>query len=512
MSVLFKVVSSFSYQSSRPGTVFLKFNNWNDYNYYTLFDINYLDNDSNPHDLGSVRIGYFGQATELKARRLMTGTEFTTIISDFFSLGVGTEYYENLKKLSPANRQQILLGLRDLAFLPELLEVAKNEEVTQSSLFRGIDIRTVSGQYRRMALGGVKLTTFQFWYEGLNEDTETPALKLNFKVIPESNPPSNIHVIIGRNGVGKSTMINTMTQSLYGDLKNNGKGVYFQNDEKFVNVVAVAFSAFDNIKPLFDTTSPTTDIKFKYIGIKTPDEDSFSGFRSKTSDELTNEFVESFLECIKAFKTNRLTNSLRALESDQNFKEENILSLLEIKEKPKLFKEEGKRIFNKLSSGHKIILLSITRLVETVQEKSLIFIDEPEAHLHPPLLSAFTRALSELLTTINGVAIIATHSPVILQEVPRNCVYKLRRSGDFAFAERLEIESFGENVGVLTREVFSLEVTESGFYQLLKKAVDELTDYDELIDYFNDKLGMEARSIARVLFAKKNRTRNETFR
>lgn len=48
-----------------------------------------------------------------------------------------------------------------------------------------------------------------------------------------------------------------------------------------------------------------------------------------------------------------------------------------------------------------------------------MLIDEPEGHLHPPLLSAFVRALSELLVNRNGVAIIATHSPVVLQEVPR---------------------------------------------------------------------------------------------
>jgi hypothetical protein len=39
-------------------------------------------------------------------------------------------------------------------------------------------------------------------------------------------------------------------------------------------------------------------------------------------------------------------------------------------------------IFRKLSSGHKIVLLTITKLVETVEEKSLVLLDEPEAHLH----------------------------------------------------------------------------------------------------------------------------------
>ncbi|MGN9540532.1 AAA family ATPase [Escherichia coli] len=63
-----------------------------------------------------------------------------------------------------------------------------------------------------------------------------------------------------------------------------------------------------------------------------------------------------------------------------------------------------------MSSGHAVVLLTLTRLVATVEEKTLVLIDEPESHLHPPLLSAFIRALSDLLLD-NGLSIIATHSP-----------------------------------------------------------------------------------------------------
>ena len=64
----------------------------------------------------------------------------------------------------------------------------------------------------------------------------------------------------------------------------------------------------------------------------------------------------------------------------------------------------------------------MTHLADRVAERTLVLIDEPETHLHPPLLSAFVRAMSDLLIDRNGVAIIATHSPVVLQETPRTCV------------------------------------------------------------------------------------------
>jgi predicted ATP-dependent endonuclease of OLD family len=74
-----------------------------------------------------------------------------------------------------------------------------------------------------------------------------------------------------------------------------------------------------------------------------------------------------------------------------------------------------------------------------------------------------------LLIDRNGVAIVATHSPVVLQEVPRSCAWNLRRTGAVVNAERLELETFGENVGTLTREVFGLEVTHSGFHKMLQE-------------------------------------------
>jgi ATPase subunit of ABC transporter with duplicated ATPase domains len=158
-------------------------------------------------------------------------------------------------------------------------------------------------------------------------------------------------------------------------------------------------------------------------------------------------------------------------------------------------------IFRKFSSGHKIVLLTVTRLVEAVVEKTLVLLDEPEAHLHPPLLSAFVRALSDLLTNRNGIAVIATHSPVVLQEVPRSCVWKLQRVGNKMSAKRPERETFGENVGTLTDEVFGLEVTATGFHKMLSDVAQEFTTYEEALAEFGGQLGAEGRAILRAKMA-----------
>ena len=162
-----------------------------------------------------------------------------------------------------------------------------------------------------------------------------------------------------------------------------------------------------------------------------------------------------------------------------------------------------------MSSGHAIVLFTVTRLVATVGEKSLVLLDEPEGHLHPPLLAAFLRTLSDLLYAKNGVAIIATHSPVVLQEVPKSCVWKVYRSREAIRVERPEIETFGENLGVLTREIFSLEVVSSGYHALLARSVESGISYDEVLAKYNNQLGLEGRAVLKAMVLSRDASKEQ---
>jgi len=202
------------------------------------------------------------------------------------------------------------------------------------------------------------------------------------------------------------------------------------------------------------------------------------------------------MACREGVRRSRWKLALEGLEADPLFAEANVTMLAD--DQTGDVKSRARNLFQRLSSGHAAVLLSITRLVEQVEEKSLVLVDEPEGHLHPPLLSAFVRALSELLTNRNGVAIVATHSPVVLQEVPRSCVWKLGRAGHDVRADRPERETFGENLGVLTREVFGLEVTQTGFHKLITDVAQGQT-YQQVIEAFGDQLGAEGRALARAI-------------
>ena len=228
----------------------------------------------------------------------------------------------------------------------------------------------------------------------------------------------------------------------------------------------------------------------------------------KTLDELRKEFSKSLALCLsQTGKKSRWLKAISTLESDENFAEIGLEQLTETKGSKR--EEAAYSLISRMSSGHALVLLSITRLVETVEEKTLVLIDEPESHLHPPLLSAFIRALSELLFDRNGVAIIATHSPVVLQEVPRSCVWKITRSGLALSTSRPETETFGENVGILTREVFGLEVAKSGFHSLLEESVAKAgTSFDGIMNEYENQLGFEAQAVLRAMLAHRDNNKN----
>ncbi|MBI5611767.1 MAG: AAA family ATPase [Gammaproteobacteria bacterium] len=500
--------------SSAQSQAYLVTDEWDDwFTFSTLYVLIVFDQAGVRHDVGGVKIGQF-QMQEGQ-RRPDLPSQFDELDERFFSLGQDDSYYEGLNNLGDELRNEVLVGLRDVAVDPQLFDRVLDEQVTKTSLLRSVTPTSVRGQFRRIAQGGARLSRYKFSYEAPKEkDNGQPSVTLSFEVVPESNPPTNIQVLIGRNGVGKTYLLNHMTRALVdSEPSPNDAGVFRSMDGDpepglFANLVSVTFSAFDPFEPLPEQKDRTAGIKYSYVGLKhTGDTTAVIG-TPKTPADLTEEFGKSVRSCLQGPKGNRWRKALEVLEADPTFKEAEVVALAGDSGEGE-YEASAAAIFGKLSSGHKIVLLTITRLVETVEERTLVLLDEPEAHLHPPLLSAFVRALSDLLVNRNGVAIIATHSPVVLQEVPKSCVWKLRRTGREVSAERPEIETFGENVGILTREVFGLEVTHSGFHKMLEDAIAREPDFESVVGQFGGELGAEARAITRALLAARD-TESET--
>ena len=496
--------------------------NWDDwFEFSTLYVLTYFGADGEEHELGGVKIGQFNM--EKQRRRPDLPQEFEALDDRFFSLGQDADYYEGVRTLGAEIADALLRALNDVVANEGLYFRAKNERVMGVSLMRSVRERTLVGQFRRILSGGARLTSYAFSYRGPTQmDEAFDPVSLSFAVEPLSKPPTNIQVIIGRNGVGKSFLLNAMSRALVNPKESaddNGEFVDDNNifDEEFgspfANVVSVTFSAFDDFPVIRDNKNALKGIQYTNVGLRKlerdTDEDGNTEWHTITQEpnDLTADFIASAKVCTTGERRDRWLWALRAMESDPIFEEAAVTDLLEARTR-RLGREAG-QLFRHLSSGHKIVLLTITKLVEKVEERTLVLMDEPEAHLHPPLLSAFVRALSDLLINRNGVAIVATHSPVILQEVPKSCVWKIRRHGGGAVAERPRMETFAEHVGHLTYEVFGLEVTRSGFHKMIADEIEAGDDFEDVVNKFDNELGSEGRALISMFLAQRDAQRGE---
>lgn len=487
-----------------PGCFYLIPSTWDDFGHKTTFYLIFFDKGGAKHSIGDIKIAHTSPQRSTSA--LLKG-DFEQLDEGFYSLGQSPEYYEKLHRLFPNQITEILHALKDVANDDSLFGRYSNERAFSESLTRGVSAQSIKEQFNRIIREGTKLAKFDFVFH----DPRT-GLSLSFMVSPEGKPPSNIHILTGSNGTGKTRTLQNLAQAVtqpYGEtLLCNEQGKRLRPDY-FSRLVYASFSIYDNPlatlslmrMPALSTSPQASSGRDVYLGLYTERDDRTS-YDVVNKQQLAREFATALEICLLGSSEKKASweRCITILEADRNFEESDLRLLMEIENRQQL-RAAATTHFEKLSSGHAAVLYTITALVDRIEEKSLLLFDEPENHLHPPLLSAFLRAISELLNERNGIAILSTHSPIVLQEVPRACVWKLSRNDLNISAQRPKMETFAENIGKLTGEVFNLEIQRSGFHAMLKEAVENDLNYEEIVSAYKDQIGFEGRAVLRALLA-----------
>ena len=242
--------------------------------------------------------------------------------------------------------------------------------------------------------------------------------KATFRFIADLNEvfPQNVQAIIGNNGVGKTSFFKdiislTAKQSLNSNscLNPNSKdeiSLSFSSEDEikvdspkdyFSNLLFISFSPFDKLY-FRDGRSLDINGNVDFLGLYMKGEEPIS------IENLKSEFI-SIVKNVWENKENSelLTDSLINCIFQDNLDSSVFLSDIHnldgknSEEKNKIIEQIFGDLFDESSSGHKIMLLSISKLVLT-QKYNLVLIDEPELFLHPPLVSNFIRSISEIMT------------------------------------------------------------------------------------------------------------------
>ena len=134
-----------------------------------------------------------------------------------------------------------------------------------------------------------------------------------------------------------------------------------------------------------------------------------------------------------------------------------------------------------LSSGQNILLNIITEIIKNIRYDSLIIYDEPETHLHPNAISQLTNTLYTLTQEFESFCLIATHSPLVVQEMLAKNVYILEKEQNNLYVRKPNSETFGENLTVITNEIFGNRDVPDYFKIQLKKLVSSGLSYDRIL-------------------------------
>ncbi len=248
--------------------IYLRIDHWNDYSFVTMFEVVAFDELGKKHKLGRVKIGFSGQTTNISTYSSLPQS-FSELPNDYFSLGMNVDYYRILSHdLTIYFSKAYLAAIRDIVANPEDLKTAQGQRVFSKSLLRGVSMSTISGQFRRVLEGGVPLIDYQFAFTRV-EKPDLGAINLSFSVEANSQPRTNIHAIIGRNGVGKTTLLNGMIEAITKRQQSGGKflkmGLFGEeviDANYFSCLVSVSFSAFDPFTPPPEQADPALGTRY----------------------------------------------------------------------------------------------------------------------------------------------------------------------------------------------------------------------------------------------------------
>jgi hypothetical protein len=408
------------------------------------------------------------------------------------SMGESVAYYRRLRDEVPASmRARYLRVMRDLIMSPDRATPLKDSEIWKTSFMREAASRHAlkrAGVYVGAPTEGIAPPKFRFSMQ-LDGAAAPHKFVVDFGI--GAGLPNRMMLLIGPNGTGKTKCLAGMVDALVPPdaLKPDTRvpGAAIEERPEISRVIAVSYNAFDEFPlPLQPAGAP------QQFGVARRSRHSYKycGLRSEDGDVRVAEVGHMLDDALGPVAESERDGVLRRILS----------KLLGPDLSNALTDDEGRpAALAALSAGQRLVAAIFTNIVGFVEEGSLLVIDEPETHLHPGLLSSVVDALGDLLNEYDSYAIIATHSPFLLQQVPSPYVRMFRRTNDVPRITTLNIESFGEDLGELTRTVLGLADPERDYTAALASLHEQHGSAAAVEDLFPHPLGLPALSYLHAL-------------
>lgn len=545
-----------SAQVTRYPCIILQRDNWNDFGYVTTFSVHFFPSDKEEISVGSVKIIEFGMAEGLvpllaeypnglgeSLASLGTNIDYYVALSSLpdnlggrildalRDIAVNPPLYEraikeptfekSLVRFSPAlaaldTVRSGQLETPPAASSPEALPPIEGrlestlEDMTlaasatvssatvASEKLSALQERSTRNSAEERRAAGYKVT---FTPASSKKYTlQPPSIVLDF-----SGPvdlPGRLLTLVGPNGTGKTTLLSQIAQAtFFRSAAQNDYGKIESDGGSVGDVLFISYSAFDTFEiPVEEIADNTADGLSKqgytYVGLRkisAAKKNSVTPHILKSIGEIHQELIDN-LECLKSINDDRSARFVKYIRDV--FKDPSISNLFALGPRLRssgVYSAVRKSIPN-LSTGHKAIINIVASLCLNLRAGTLVLIDEPEAHLHPPLVAVLLKTVRGLLLDFDAYGVLATHSPVVVQETLGRHVILLERAEGITAWRTSPTETFGENIGALTRQTFKLPAEGSDFVGHLASLVQRKLNRAQIEALFPGGMSSPARA------------------
>ena len=475
----------------------LNFNDgWNDYTYKNWFGLIFFAEEDDYTNLGELKL-----MTTKGAVMEMIPETFERLDDSFCSVGLDCYYYHRLRNyFSTEDCLFVLSILHDCALNVHTFEAFKGTPEFQTSLYREEDSKRAIRE-GRFIIYDVSLQdayAYGYNYHAPYSQIEDHVTRWEVPFLYEPKPFQRVAGIIGENGTGKTELFLELIREMTG---NESKG-NFEKSPLFSSVTAISTTPYDGYEEI---ESRRWDMPYVACSLEQNPKETVARLEEGIG-KILNQGLFSGRSMLSIYE-DFLEKLLGPVFFNTIFNLPNGTADLELDEKPELDKEKLEKEVPLLSSGQLHLLTLITHICANVHYDSLFLIDEPEVHLHPRAIMQFFYHLESLLRRFQSYAVIATHSPLVIREIPGNLVSVIKRmDGNVALIENIGMETFGEDVTLLYRQIFGYDESESCFRLTVKKMAQTKT-FEEIVEKLMTEekpLSLNARFTIRNIVSRMN--------
>lgn len=529
----------------------LLWDNWNDYGFETSFLVMFRHENELVSLSGGLRLLVKdARNAHVALDDLIKGGWDGTFPApgvDYISVPSDITFYQQLAAhIGIQECIDVARALHDASYLTRNLDVVALEMIHSDGFKdslqreRGSVMAFLEG-WKILENQAIAVKNFEFGFRDVFGEPAT----VSFNYQSGSPLPHDINVLIGPNGAGKSRLLHQFVQAWI-EPKKVEEGLGFAEKPNLSQVVVVSYSPFERFPVDLETQQLSDKGVYRYFGFRGRSGASVDGKRR--SIRLSHEFprrnaAQSLISCMAddqryraltdwAKKVSTFERVLRtafdfdfaAVEVDRSKRVKSLYRNIDTVKGPTVVEigearyipiashtmaeadpdrlsaacvaESGVAFFKdqrpiELSSGQRLFAYVVTNLLGVIRRNSLVLVDEPELFLHPTLEIQFVEMLKDILASFNSKALLATHSEVVVREVPADCVHVLARTDDGLVISHPPFQTFGGDIQRISSYVFGDNAVSKPFERWLREKLNEYDSADALIEALSDSLNEE---------------------